>query len=61
MRIRTACLIVFATCAGFTVGSVLRGNTRSDKKRAHKAQLHEWENEGGTLADADRVVTTAPA
>jgi len=64
MRIQAACLLVFATCAGFVVASVLRGNVRGDRKRAHKAQIHEWENEGGSLpvdGEAGRVATAASA
>jgi len=40
---------------------MLRGNARGDKKRVHKAQLHEWENEGGSLAQVSPAVATAPA
>ena len=64
MRIQAACLLVFATCAGFVVASMLRGNVRGERKRAHKAQIHEWENEGGSLpgdGEPDRVVGTASA
>ena len=31
---------------------------RRNEKQAHKAQLHEWENEGGNLAPAPAVPTT---
>jgi len=61
MRVRAACLIVFATCAGFIVASALRGNARGEKKRAHKAQIHEWENEGGSLAEAASPAPVAAA
>jgi len=31
---------------------------RHSEKQAHKAQLHEWENEGGNLAPAPEVSPT---
>ena len=61
VSIRAACLIVFATCAGFVVASVLRANVRGETKRVHKAQIHEWENEGGSLPGApSRVASSVP-
>jgi hypothetical protein len=34
---------------------------RDVEKQAHKADLRDWENEGGNLAPAPEVRTTAPA
>ena len=31
---------------------------RYQEKQAHKAELHEWENEGGNLAPASEALNT---
>ena len=47
-----------------TVASLLRGKSQSSKA-SHKAELQQWETEGGTLAPSpeatDTVVTTGSA
>jgi len=40
---------LFAACGGAAFASLLR-RKRHNEKQAHKAELHEWENEGGNLA-----------
>ena len=53
-----------AACGGAAFASLL-GRKRHNKKQAHKAELHEWENEGGNLAPSpeatDTLVTTGSA
>jgi len=55
---------VFAACEGAAFASLLR-RKRHNEKQAHKAELHEWENEGGHLAPSpeasDTLVTTGSA
>lgn len=52
---------LFAACGGAAFASRLR-RTPHNEKQAHKAELHEWENEGGNLARSpettDALVTT---
>ena len=45
-----------AACAGASF--VLPWRKRHNEKKAHKAQIHEWENEGGNLAPAPEVSPT---
>lgn len=40
---------LFAACGGAVFASRLR-RKRHNEKQAHKAELHDWENEGGNLA-----------
>ena len=40
---------LFAACGGAAFASLLRRKGHNEKQ-AHKAELHEWENEGGNLA-----------
>jgi len=53
---------LFAACGG--AASLLR-RKRHNEKQAHKAELHEWENEGGNLApspeETGTLVTTGSA
>ena len=53
-----------AACGGAAFASLLR-RKRHNKKQAHKAELHEWKNEGGNLAPSpeatDTLVTTGSA
>ena len=55
---------LFAACGGAAFASLLR-RKRHNEKQAHKAELHEWENEGGVLAPSpeatDTLVTTGSA
>jgi hypothetical protein len=55
--------MLFAACGGAAFALWLRRTSRSEKQ-AHKADLREWENEGGNLAPSpeapDTVVTTGP-
>ena len=44
---------LLAACGGAALALALssrRTHKRRVEKKAHKADLHEWENEGGTLA-----------
>jgi hypothetical protein len=49
-----------AACGGAAFASLLR-RKRYNKKQAHKAELHEWENEGGNLAPSPKVPDTLDA
>jgi hypothetical protein len=53
-----------AACGGAAFASLLR-RKRHNEKQAHKAEFHEWENEGGNLAPSpeatDTLVTTGSA
>ena len=55
---------LFAACGGATFASLLR-RKRHNEKQARKAELHEWENEGGNPAPSpeatDTLVTTGSA
>jgi hypothetical protein len=55
---------LFAACGGAAFASLLR-RKRHNEKQAHKAELHEWETEGGVLAPSpeatDTLVTTGSA
>ena len=44
--------IFLAACAGVIIGTFMAqvSRKRRGEKQAHKADLHEWENEGGNLA-----------
>ena len=50
-----------SACGVITFASLLRRN-RNNGKQAHKAELNEWENEGGSVAPSptatDTLVTT---
>ena len=56
--------ILLAACGGAVFATLLR-RKRYKEKQAHKAELHEWENEGGNLAPPpkvpDTLVTTGSA
>ena len=53
-----------AACGGAAFASLLR-RKRHNVKQAHKAEIHEWDNEGGNLAPSpeatDTLVTTGSA
>ena len=53
-----------SACGVITLASLLRRN-RHHGKQAHKAELNEWESEGGSLAPSstatDTLVTTGSA
>ena len=55
---------LFDACGGAAFASRL-WRKRHNEKRAHKAELHEWENEGGNLApsleETGTLVTTGSA
>ena len=55
---------LFAACGGAAFASLLR-RKRHNEKQAQKAELHEWENEGGDLTpspeETDTLVTTGSA
>jgi hypothetical protein len=63
MNIGTRWTKLFAACGGDTLASRLQRNGHSEKK-AQKAELNEWENEGGNPAPssgASDTVTTGSA
>jgi hypothetical protein len=49
MNIGTRWAVLFAACGGAAFASWLR-RIFHNEKQAHKAELQEWENEGGNLA-----------
>lgn len=55
---------LFTACGGAAFASRLR-RKRHNEKQAHKAELHDWENEGGNLAPSleatGNLVTTGSA
>jgi hypothetical protein len=48
MNIQSRCATLFAACRVGTLASWLQGKRRNEKK-AHTAELDDWENEGGNL------------
>jgi hypothetical protein len=46
-----------SACGPITLASLLRRN-RNDAKQAHKAELNEWENEGGSVAPSLAATVT---
>jgi hypothetical protein len=61
MRIVTRWPMLLAVCGSITFPTLLRSKRRKEQQ-AHKAELHEWENEGGNVAsaaDTARSVSTA--
>ena len=46
-----------AVCGGTIFASQLRRKRHNDKQ-AHKAELHEWENEGGNPAPSPEATDT---
>jgi hypothetical protein len=63
MSIVTRWPILLAACVGAVVAT-LPWSKRYKEKQAHKAELHEWENEGGNLAPSpvpDTLVTKGSA
>ena len=60
-------MLLLAACgaAAATAATAWTRRKRHTEKQAHKAVLHEWENEGGNLAPppatADPLVTTGSA
>jgi hypothetical protein len=64
MSIVTRWPMLLAASLGAAFPALLRSK-RYREKQAHKAELHEWENEGGNPAPApealDTVVTTGSA
>jgi len=61
MRFPTLWRMLLAACSSATLATRPRSKCYKDKQ-AHKADLHEWENEGGNLAPSpkasDAFVTT---
>jgi len=64
MNIDIRWAMLFAAFGGAAFASLLR-RKRHTEKQAHKAELHEWENEGGNLAPSaetsDPLVTAGSA
>ena len=57
MTINTLWTRLLAACGGAAFPALLRSK-RYKEKQAHKAELHEWENEGGNLAPAPEAPNT---
>ena len=63
----TGWILLLAVCGAVAAAAVTAWTrrTRHTAKQAHKAVLHEWENEGGNLAPppeaADPLVTAGSA
>ena len=57
MNIHTGWATLFAACGGTAFTSRLRGKSHKEKQ-AHKAELKEWENEGGNLAPVPKEPDT---
>jgi len=55
MIIETRWATLFAACGGAAFTSWLR-RLLHNEKQAHKAQLQEWENEGGNLAPSPQAL-----
>jgi hypothetical protein len=54
-------IVFFAAFGGAACAALLRSKRHNEKqvhKAAHKAELHEWENEGGNLAPPPEVLVT---
>jgi hypothetical protein len=65
MKIGKLWIALLAACGGAAFASLLRSK-RHKEKQAHKAEVHEWENEGGNLAppptpSSTTLVTTGSA
>jgi hypothetical protein len=64
MNSKTRWAILFAACGGAAFASWLQ-RKRYNERQAHKAEVHEWENEGGNPAPSpeatDTPVATGPA
>jgi len=64
MKISTRWAVLLAACGAAAFVSWLE-RKRHNEKQALKADLHEWENEGGNLASppkaTNRLVTTGSA
>jgi hypothetical protein len=59
MTINTLWILLLAGCGAAAVAfSVQMRRKRHDEKQAHKADLHEWENEGGNLAPSPEAPAT---
>jgi len=55
MSIVTRWRMLLVACGG---AATLLRSKRYKEKQAHKAELHEWENEGGILAPPPKVPDT---
>lgn len=59
MKIEKLWIVLLAACGGAAFASLLRSKRHKEKQaQAHKAQLHEWENEGGNLAPSPTASST---
>jgi hypothetical protein len=57
MSIKSRLIWLLAACGAIAALSAEGRRKRNNEKQAHKANLREWENEGGNLAPA----SAAPA
>ena len=60
MNLDSRWVLLVAACGGLALAFWLRSN-RPAANAAHKAELHEWENEGGNLAPSAHAAEPAPA
>jgi hypothetical protein len=64
MNIGKHWIVFFAACGSAALAALLRSKRRNEKQ-PHKAELHEWENEGGNLQPSpealDVLVTSGSA
>jgi hypothetical protein len=60
MNILTRWPVLPAARGAAVFGTLLR-TKRYKERKAHKAELHEWENEGGNLAPSPKVPDTLDA
>ena len=63
MDVVTRRLILLAACAGVIIGAFTAQGSRKRRRdiQTHKANLHEWENEGGNVAPSTGAQLTGPA
>ena len=63
MSIDNRWTVLLAACGGAAVALALstrRRHRRHAEKRAYKADVHEWENEGGNLAPPATLSDSTP-
>jgi hypothetical protein len=59
MTIKILWILLLAGCGAAAVAfSVRMRRQRHDEKQVHKADIHEWENEGGNLAPSPEAPAT---
>lgn len=63
MDVVTRRLMLLAACAGVIIGAFTTQVQRRRRRdiRTHKANLHEWENEGGNLSPSSSATSAQPS